>query len=114
MDTQYVLVTGGVGFIGSHTVVELVSAGEQVIIVDALWNSNIKCLERVNKITGKPEAIKFFEMDFGDSEQLEEKVFKAFKVKSVIHFAGFKAVGESVDKPLYYYHNNLARTISLL
>ena len=73
---EYVLVTGGIGFIGSHTVVELVAEGENVIIVDALWNTNIKCLERINEITKKPEAIKFMEMDFGDSALLEEKVFK--------------------------------------
>jgi len=111
---EYVLVTGGIGFIGSHTVVELVAEGENVIIVDALWNTNVKCLERINEITKKPEAITFLEMDFGDRDQMEEKVFKKYKVKSVIHFAGFKAVGESVDKPLMYYHNNVGRTVILL
>jgi UDP-glucose 4-epimerase len=107
-------VTGGIGFIGSHTVVELVTEGKNVIIVDALWNTNIKCLERINEITRKSEAVKFFEMDFGDSALLEEKIFKTHKIKSVIHFAGFKAVGESVEKPLMYYQNNVARTINLL
>lgn len=105
-----VLVTGGAGYIGSHTCVELLEAGYDVIVVDNLCNSNAAALERVMKITGKD--IKFYQIDLLDNEELE-KVFVNEKIDSVIHFAGLKAVGESVSIPLKYYHNNLTGTFIL-
>jgi UDP-glucose 4-epimerase len=105
-----VLVTGGAGYIGSHTCVELLSAGFQVIVVDNLSNSKETAIERVEKITGK--KIKFFKVDLLDKEALEE-VFVSEQIDAVIHFAGLKAVGESVSVPLKYYHNNLTGTITL-
>ena len=106
-----ILVTGGLGFIGSHTVVELLNNNFEVIIVDNLYNSKIDVLEKIKKITGK-EA-KFYQDDVCDKEALE-KIFKENKIDGVIHFAGYKAVGESCSKPLMYYHNNLMSTINLL
>ena len=98
-----VLVTGGVGYIGSHTTIELIEAGREVIIVDNLSNSNIVVLDRIEELTGvRP---KFYELDVQDKEKLEV-VFKENKIDSVIHFAALKAVGESVEKPLEYYSNN--------
>ena len=107
-----ILVTGGTGYIGSHTVVELINIGKDVVIVDNLSNSKICVLDRIEKITGvRPE---FVECDLLDSEKLE-KVFEAHKdIEAVIHFAGFKAVGESVSLPIKYYHNNLTGTFNLL
>ncbi len=107
-----ILVTGGTGYIGSHTAVELLNKGEQVIIVDNLSNSKLCVLDRIEKITGKrPEFIK---CDLLDKESLD-KVFSDYpEIDSVIHFAGLKAVGESVSLPLYYYHNNLTGTLNLL
>ncbi len=107
-----ILVTGGTGYIGSHTVVELMKKGENVVIVDNLSNSKICVLDRIEKIVGRrPEFIK---CDLLDSENLN-KVFDDHKdIDSVIHFAGLKAVGESVSKPIYYYHNNLTGTLNLL
>ncbi len=107
-----ILVTGGTGYIGSHTVVELLNIGEEVIIVDNLSNSKLCVLDRIEKITGKrPEFIK---CDLLDMEKLTE-VFDTHKnIESVIHFAGFKAVGESVSMPIKYYHNNLTGTFNLL
>ena len=107
-----ILVTGGTGFIGSHTVCELLDIGEDVIIVDNLSNSKICVLDRIEKITGKrPEFIK---CDLLDMEKLDE-VFRTHKtITSVIHFAGLKAVGESVSMPIKYYHNNLTSTFNLL
>ena len=107
-----ILVTGGTGYIGSHTVVELLNIGEEVIIVDNLSNSKLCVLDRIEKITGKrPEFIK---CDLLDMEKLTE-VFDTHKnIESVIHFAGFKAVGESVALPIKYYHNNLTGTFNLL
>lgn len=105
-----VLVTGGAGYIGSHTCIELLEAGYDVIVVDNLCNSNVVALERVMKITGKD--IKFYYIDLLDAEALE-KVFVNEKIDSVIHFAGLKAVGESVLIPLKYYHNNLTGTFIL-
>ncbi|XTR37483.1 UDP-glucose 4-epimerase GalE [Paraclostridium tenue] len=106
-----VLVTGGVGYIGSHTTIELIEAGREVIIVDNLSNSNIVVLDRIEELTGvRP---KFYELDVQDKEKLEV-VFKENKIDSVIHFAALKAVGESVEKPLEYYSNNLINTIVLL
>lgn len=112
---SYVLVSGGLGYIGSHMVVELVSElKEKVIILDNLDNSNPKCLERLQEITGKPENILFFEGDVREASQMEELIFSKFKIKSVIHFAALKAVGESVKKPLEYYENNVSGTVTLL
>ena len=94
-----VLVTGGAGFIGSHTSVELLNAGHNVICVDNLSNSKYEAVRRVEKITGK--KIKFYEGDIRDAKILR-KIFKKNKIDSVINFAGLKAVGESVQKPLEY------------
>ncbi len=106
-----VLVTGGAGYIGSHTIIELDKANRDVVVVDNFCNSKPIALQRVEKIIGK--KIKFYEIDCCDEEALR-KVFKAEKIDSVIHFAGLKAVGESVAIPLKYYENNLISTLSLL
>ena len=106
-----ILVTGGMGYIGSNTVVKLIENGYDVIIVDNLSNSKPIVLEKLKKITGKD--IKFYEIDLCDKKKLK-KVFKENKIDAVIHFAGFKAVGESVAKPLMYYRNNIDSTLSLL
>ena len=106
-----VLVTGGLGFIGSHTVVELLNAGHTPVIVDDLVNSKLEVLNRIEKITGKRPA--FIELDVCDEPKLD-KVFSDYPIDSVIHFAGLKAVCESVGKPLEYYSNNLVSTLSLL
>ncbi|HEY5586949.1 MAG TPA: UDP-glucose 4-epimerase GalE [Ruminiclostridium sp.] len=105
-----VLVTGGAGYIGSHTCVELLESGYEVIVVDNLCNSKEIALERVKKITGKD--IKFYQINVLDKDELE-KVFLNEEIDSVIHFAGLKAVGESVAIPLKYYHNNLTGTFIL-
>ena len=105
-----ILVTGGVGFIGSHTVVELIQEGHEPIIIDNLCNSNIKVLDDIEKITGKKPL--FYEVDIRDREGLE-KVFSENEIEAVIHFAGLKAVGESVEIPLEYYHNNITGTLIL-
>ena len=107
-----ILVTGGTGYIGSHTVVELINRGEEVVIVDNLSNSKVCVLDRIEKITGKrPEFIK---CDLLNEDELE-KVFSTHPdIESVIHFAGLKAVGESCSLPLKYYHNNLTGTFNLL
>ena len=105
-----ILVTGGAGFIGSHTCVELINAGYEVVIVDNLYNSCKEAVNRIEKITGK--SVKFYEVDLLDREALEE-VFNKEKIDSVIHFAGYKAVGESVRKPIEYYHNNVTGTLIL-
>ena len=106
-----ILVTGGVGFIGSHTVVELQNAGYDVVVLDNLCNSNKKVLKRIEAITGKP--VPFYEADIRDRKALED-IFAKEKIDSCIHFAGLKAVGESVEKPLEYYDNNIAGTLVLL
>ena len=105
-----ILVTGGAGFIGSHTCVELLNAGYEVVVVDNLYNASEKSLERVKQITGKD--LKFYKVDIRDREGLNE-VFDKEEVECVIHFAGLKAVGESVAKPLEYYENNIGGTITL-
>ena len=107
-----ILVTGGTGYIGSHTVVELLSVGAEVIIVDNLSNSKALVVDRIEKITGKrPEFIK---CDLLDKEKLD-KIFDTHpEIDSVIHFAGLKAVGESCKLPLLYYHNNITGTLNLL
>ena len=99
-----ILVTGGAGYIGSHTVVELQNAGYDVVVLDNLSNSSEKSLDRVEKITGK--KVKFYEGDIRDRAILD-KIFTENKIDSVINFAGLKAVGESVEKPLEYYENNI-------
>lgn len=105
-----ILVTGGAGYIGSHTCIELLNEGYEVVVVDNLCNSCEESLKRVEEITGK--TVKFYEADLLDRDALE-KIFAAEKVGSVIHFAGLKAVGESVQKPLEYYHNNITGTLIL-
>lgn len=107
-----ILVTGGAGYIGSHTVVELLNIGEKVIIVDSLVNSKIETIDAIKKITGKD--IKFYQVDILDRENLEKVFEENSDIDSVIHFAGLKAVGESVEKPLEYYKNNLIGTLVLL
>lgn len=106
-----ILVTGGAGYIGSHTVVELLEADEDIVIVDNFVNSKPEALDKIKKITGKD--FKFYEVDILDEKNLE-KVFKENNIESVIHFAGLKAVGESVVKPIEYYHNNITGTLILL
>ena len=106
-----ILLTGGAGYIGSHTIIELDKAGHSVVVVDNLVNSNPESLRRVAKIIGK--EIPFYEVDVRDKETLS-KVFDENKFDAVIHFAGLKAVGESVSKPLEYYHNNMTGTFILL
>ncbi len=106
-----ILVTGGAGFIGSHTVVELQEAGYDVVVLDNLSNSSEKSLERVEEITGK--KVPFYKADILDREALEE-IFAKEDVDAVIHFAGLKAVGESVQKPWEYYENNIAGTLTLV
>ena len=106
-----ILLTGGAGYIGSHTIIELDKAGHSVVVVDNLVNSNPESLRRVAKIIGK--EIPFYEVDVRDKEALS-KVFDENKFDAVIHFAGLKAVGESVSKPLEYYHNNMTGTFILL
>ena len=106
-----ILVTGGTGYIGSHTVVELLNQNKEVIIIDNLCNSSKDVLEKIEKITGK--KCKFYEADIRDEKALE-KIFNENKIESVIHFAGLKGVGESVEIPLEYYDNNVYGTIKLL
>lgn len=106
-----ILVTGGAGFIGSHTVVELQDAGYEVVVVDNLSNSSEISLRRVEEITGRP--VTFYKADILDRDALED-IFAKEKIDSCIHFAGLKAVGESVAKPWEYYHNNIAGTLVLL
>lgn len=105
-----ILVTGGCGYIGSHTVVELLNCGYNVIVVDNLVNSSSESLKRVEKITGK--KVKFYQNDIRDFNALD-KIFKKENIDAVIHFAGLKAVGESVSKPLEYYENNVGGSICL-
>lgn len=106
-----ILVTGGAGYIGSHTVIELQSAGYEVVVVDNLCNSSKESLKRVEKITGKP--VKFYEVDICDAQGLTN-VMEQESIDSCIHFAGLKAVGESVVKPWEYYQNNIAGTLVLV
>ena len=106
-----ILVTGGAGYIGSHTVVELQNAGYDVVVLDNLSNASEKSLERVSKITGKP--VKFYKADILDRDALNE-IFDKEEIDSCIHFAGLKAVGESVQKPIEYYRNNIDTTLTLL
>lgn len=105
-----ILVTGGAGYIGSHTVVELLNANYEVVIVDDYSNSKPEVLNRIKELTGK--GFKFYEANILDKEALEP-IFKENEIEAVIHFAGYKAVGESVAEPLKYYHNNLTGTFVL-
>ena len=105
-----ILVAGGAGYIGSHTCVELLDAGYDVVVVDNLYNASKESLKRVEKITGK--SVTFYEADILDKDALN-KIFDAHQIEAVIHFAGYKAVGESVAKPIEYYHNNMTGTLVL-
>ncbi len=105
-----ILVTGGAGYIGSHTCVELIHAGHQPIIIDNLSNSNIEAVRRVKALT--KQSVPFYEADIRDHSMLE-RIFQTESIDAVIHFAGWKAVGESVQKPLEYYHNNITGTLVL-
>ena len=106
-----VLVTGGAGYIGSHTVVELLKAGHQVIVVDDLSNAKVEVMDRIKTITGRRPT--FYQVDCADKEKMRQ-IFQEHWINAVIHFAGFKAVGESVNNPLKYYRNNLDSTLTLL
>ncbi len=105
-----ILVTGGTGFIGSHTVVELINSGYDVVIADNLYNSKEMVVDRIEQITGKRPV--FYKLDVLDREGLD-KLFAKEGIEAVIHFAGYKAVGESTQKPIEYYHNNLESTLAL-
>lgn len=109
-DIMRILVTGGAGYIGSHTCVELLNEGYDVVIVDNLYNSSKKAEDRIEKITGK--NVTFYEADVLDKKELNH-IFDEEDIDAVIHFAGLKAVGESVHKPLEYYHNNITGTLNL-
>ena len=106
-----ILVTGGAGYIGSHTCIELLNQGQEVVVVDNLCNSSEESLNRVKQITGKD--VTFYKADLLDKAAMEE-IFSKETVDAVIHFAGLKAVGESVAKPLEYYHNNITGTLTLM
>ena len=106
-----VLVTGGAGFIGSHTCVELLNDGFEIVVLDNFSNSNMKSIENIKRITRKD--FKFYEVDYLDREKLEN-IFEENDIDLVINFAGYKAVGESVQKPLEYYHNNISGALVLL
>lgn len=106
-----ILVTGGAGYIGSHTAVELLNDGEEIVIVDNFSNSKPEVLDKIKEITKKD--FKFYELDILDKEKLET-VFEENDIEVVVHFAGLKAVGESVQKPIEYYHNNITGTLVLL
>ena len=105
-----ILVAGGAGYIGSHTCVELLNRGFEVVVVDNLYNSSEVALERVQQITGK--TLKFYKGDLLNREDLEP-IFEKEEIEAVINFAGLKAVGESVAKPWEYYHNNITGTLIL-
>ena len=106
-----ILVTGGAGFIGSHTSVELLNKGKEIVIIDNFSNSKPEVLDKIKKITGKD--FKFYEIDYLDKEKLE-KVFEENKIEAVMNFAGYKSVGESVKKPIEYYTNNISGCLVLL
>ena len=106
-----ILVTGGAGFIGSHTAVELLNAGRDIVIIDNFSNSKPEVLDKIREITGKD--FKFYEVDYLNRKELE-KVFEENKIEAVLNFAGYKAVGESVKKPLEYYENNISGALVLL
>lgn len=106
-----ILVTGGAGYIGSHTAVELLEKGENIVIVDNLSNSSIDVIDKIKKITKK--EFKFYQIDILDEKSMQQ-IFRENNIEAVIHFAGLKAVGESVEKPLEYYYNNITGTLVLL
>lgn len=106
-----ILVTGGAGYIGSHTVIELLKVGKDIVIIDNFSNSKPEVLDKIREISGKD--FKFYEIDYLDREKLE-KVFEENKIDAVLNFAGFKAVGESVQKPIEYYTNNISGALVLL
>ena len=106
-----ILVTGGLGYIGSHTCVELLKNGERIVVMDNLSNSKIEMTEKIKEIAGKGFA--FYKADLLDKESMR-KIFSENKIRAVVHFAGLKAVGESVEKPLEYYKNNVEGTLNLL
>ena len=105
-----ILVTGGTGYIGSHTCIELLNAGYEIVVLDNLSNSKVEVVDKIKKITGKD--FKFYEQDLCNEEKLDT-LFKNENIDAVIHFAGLKAVGESVEKPILYYQNNLDSTLTL-
>ena len=106
-----ILLPGGAGYIGSHTAVELLNSGKEIVIIDNFSNSKPEVLDKIKKITGKD--FKFYEMDYANKEALE-KVFSENKIDAVLNFAGYKAVGESVQKPIEYYSNNIGGCLNLL
>ena len=106
-----ILLPGGAGYIGSHTAVELLKAGKEIVIIDNFSNSKPEVLDKIKQITGK--EFKFYELDYLDREKLE-KVFEENKIEAVLNFAGYKAVGESVQKPIEYYTNNISGCLVLL
>lgn len=106
-----VLVTGGAGYIGSHTCVELLNAGEDIIVIDNFYNSKPKAIEAIKEITGRD--FRFYENDCCDREALD-RIFRENFITEVIHFAGYKAVGESCVKPIMYYENNINSTLALI
>ena len=106
-----VLLPGGAGYIGSHTAVELLNSGKEIVIIDNFSNSKPEVLDKIKKITGKD--FKFYEMDYADKQALD-KVFSENKIDAVINFAGYKAVGESVKKPIEYYENNIGGCLAVL
>eukprot|EP00965_Chrysotila_dentata_P195025 6176739-Pleurochrysis_carterae.AAC.1 len=108
---EKVLVTGGVGYIGSHTVLELIKEGYEVVVIDNLSNSNKECLRRVEELAGR--SVTFHQVDIRDKAALAD-VFSKHRISAVVHFAGLKAVGESVAKPLLYYQVNVEGTLNLL
>ena len=105
-----ILVTGGIGYIGSHTCVELLKQGMEVVVFDNLYNAKIDVVDKIKEITGK--EITFYQADMRDKESMRP-IFEENKIDAVIHFAGLKAVGESVEKPLLYYQNNITGTLNL-
>ena len=116
MSQQHILVTGGSGYIGSHTTIQLLDAGYKVTVIDSLVNSNVKSLERVREIVGDEKAgnLNFIKVDMVDKPALAMALSTCGNIDACIHFAGLKAVGESVQKPLLYFHNNLTSTFFLL
>ena len=100
-----ILVTGGTGYIGSHTAVELIEDGFEVVLIDNLYNSEASVVERIQKITGVKPLLEV--LDICDEDKLDKFIQKHQDISAIIHFAAYKAVGESVNKPLDYYHNNL-------
>jgi UDP-glucose 4-epimerase len=111
---NYILVTGGLGFIGSHTVIQLLENNYHVLVVDNLSNSDHTVLENIHQIVGdKQTSLTFFQTDIGNQESMEQ-IFQTFSIQSVIHFAAYKAVAESIQNPLMYYQNNVGNTVVLL